>query len=69
VTNNDRPMITKIERYAKVSIKLLTIEGEPQEKDFRSEPEKKIFKKKFKSKKKLTSKRNSNKPQTFLPRS
>jgi len=69
VTNNDRPMITKIERYAKVSIELLTIEGEPQEKDFRSEPAKKIFKKKFKSKKKLSSKRNSNKTQTFSHRS
>jgi len=69
VTNNDRPMITKIERYAKVSIELLTIEGEPQEKDFRSEPAKKIFKKKFKSKKKLSSKRNSNKNQNFPHRS
>jgi ATP-dependent RNA helicase RhlE len=69
VTINDRPMISKIERYAKVSIDLLTIEGEPQEKDFRSEPAKKIFKKKFKSKKKLSSKRNSNKTQTFSHRS
>jgi len=53
VANNDRPMITKIEKYAKVSIELLTMQGEPQEKDFRSEPAKKIFKKKFKSKKKV----------------
>jgi superfamily II DNA/RNA helicase len=69
VTNNDRPMITKIERYAKVSLELLTMEGKPQEKDFRSEPAKKIFKKKFKSKKKLSSKRNSNKTHTFSHRS
>ena len=69
VTNNERPMITKIEKYAKVSIELLTIDGEPQEKDFRSEPAKKIFKKKFKSKKKLSSNRNSNKTHTFSHRS
>lgn len=48
-------MIRKIEQYAKISMEFLTMKNDEPEKDFRSEPFKKSFKKKFSVKKKSNS--------------
>lgn len=55
VNTSDRPMIRKIEQYAKISMEFLTMKNDEPEKDFRSEPFKKSFKKKFSVKKKSNS--------------
>ena len=67
VNANDRPMVRKIEQYAKVSMEFLTMQNDDQVKDFRSEPAKKPFKKKFNFKNKSSHQKSRKKNAPNFP--